>query len=531
MTPGICYILQMPLISKTSAWQTLSAYADGDAAKTLSARYADDPSRARRYGVDLGDLYFDFSRQRVDDGVLDALAALAAEAAAPAFLKAMAAGETVNNSEGRAVLHTACRGTAAADPTIAEDVAACDARLKDFVDGVHSGSIKTPGGAKFSAVVAIGIGGSELGPALALDALKDVCANKLDVRMCGNIDGVAFERAFHGLDPATTLVVVISKSFTTLETASNGAQAKALMQDQIGDDWAGHFAVVSANLAATGDFGVDDDRVFPMWDWVGGRYSIWSAVGLPVALAFGWDAFQALRAGARYIDAHALSAPVLKNVPMLMGLLTVWNSSFLGFGAEACVPYDTRLSLLVAHLQQLEMESNGKRVTRDGEAVDYATQPVVFGGVGTNVQHAFFQQLHQGTVAAPVDFLISATPPAGDIDQNMNLTANALAQADALAFGQANEAAPHRHYPGNRPSSLLIYRALTPSMLGKLIALYEHKTAVAGAVWGVNSFDQWGVELGKSLSGGIKPMLTGAAAPSVSARPAIDAMMRMKDVQ
>jgi glucose-6-phosphate isomerase len=515
----------MPLISSHPIWYALQKRAR--ALPALSEMFETDPGRGDYLSVDLGDLFADFSRQRIDRATFDDLLALAEATDVAGYVSDMADGEIINDTEGRAVLHTACRGTPAKDPEIAKAVADADAMLETFVSGIHDGSIATASGGKFKSVVAIGIGGSELGPALALDALSDICPAKLDVRMCGNIDGVALERAFQGLDPATTLVVVISKSFTTLETATNAERAKTIMQSALGEAWPSHFAVVSANLKATGSFGVADERVFPMWDWVGGRYSVWSAVGLPVALAFGWNVFQAFRDGAKQMDTHALSAPLAENLPVLMGLITVWNTSFIGYAAEACVPYDTRLSLLVAHLQQLEMESNGKRVTRDGETISYNTQPVVFGGVGTNVQHAFFQQLHQGTVEAPVDFLISATPPAGDAEQNRALTANALAQADALAFGKSNAAEPHRHYPGNRPSSILIYDALSPAMLGKLIALYEHKTAVAGRVWGINPFDQWGVELGKVVSGDILPMLSGETEASTSLQNALAALKRM----
>lgn len=517
----------MPLISSTPAWRALEKRAQ--AAPRISELFTDAPARTEMLSIDLGDLYADFTRQRIDKDVLDGLLALAETAGVEGGLKDMAAGVVVNDTEGRAALHTACRGTPARDPEIAKAVTDADARLKAFVEGVHGGTVKASSGEPFRAVVAIGIGGSELGPALALDALSDICPAKLDVRMCGNIDGIALARAFKDLDPATTLVVVISKSFTTLETKANADRAKARMHASLGDGWADHFAVVSANLDATASFGVADDRVFPIWDWVGGRYSLWSAVGLPVALAFGWDAFQQVRAGAKRMDAHVLETPMARNLAVLMGLVTVWNTSFLGYGAEACVPYDTRLSLLVAHLQQLEMESNGKCVTRSGDEVDFETQPVVFGGVGSNVQHAFFQQLHQGTLATPVDFLIPATPPAGDAEQHRALVANALAQADALAFGKSNTEEPRRSYPGNRPSNVLIYRALSPETLGMLIALYEHKTVVAGTVWGINPFDQWGVELGKALGGGILPALSGDAAPAPSLAGVIAALKRMGD--
>ena len=517
----------MPLISKSPAWHALQTLRDDMDVHPLAALFDADSRRATDFSLDLGDLYFDYARQRLTPDARAGLIALAEQADVSGFLHNMMAGVEINNTEDRAVLHTACRGTPAADPAINDAVAAADASLKTFVDGVHHGSITTLSGGTFTSAVAIGIGGSELGPALVIDALKDQ-GGLMDVRICSNIDGMAFKRAFAGLNPAETLVIVVSKSYITQETAANAQRAKALMQAALGDGWADHFAVVSANLEATGSFGVADERVFPMWDWVGGRYSLWSAVGLPIALAFGWNVFSQLRLGARDMDTHALSAPLAKNMPVLMGLITVWNASFLGYGAEACVPYDTRLSLLVSYLQQLEMESNGKRVTRDGEAVDYATQPVVFGGVGTNVQHAFFQQLHQGVTSAPVDILLLVTPPTGDVKLYRMLASNALAQADALAFGQANADDPHRHYPGNRPSSILMYDDLTPYMLGKLIALYEHKTVVAGAVWGVNSFDQWGVELGKKLSGGIEAMLSGDAPASPSLAPILAVASRMK---
>lgn len=510
----------MPLISATDAWKNLTEMRDQISGVPLSDLFDADHARASNLAIDLGGLYVDFSRQRVSSEVLIALAALADAADAPGFIQKMAKGETVNLSEDRAALHMQVRSTSAAGPD--------DDRLKGFVDSVRTGGIVSASGAPFTSVLAIGIGGSELGPALILDALGDTHESGPEVRMCANIDGTAFRRATDDLDPETTLVVVISKSFRTMETQANAERAAMWMQAAVGDDWAKNFCAVSANVEEAGKFGIAEDRVFAMLEGVGGRYSLWSAVGLPVALAFGWEVFAALRTGAAEMDAHALSAPVRENAPMMLALLTVWNASFMGYQAEACVPYDTRLGKLVDHLQQLEMESNGKRVTQEGYPVDYATQPAVFGGIGLNAQHAFFQQLHQGTTAVPVDILIPARAPTGDEAQHDLLISSALAQADALAFGRENIEAPHRHYPGGRPSTVIVYDALTPKMLGKLIALYEHKTACAGAIWGINPFDQWGVELGKQLSDSILPMLSDVDNAPASLTPLIQAVNRMR---
>ena len=518
----------MSLISETEAWRTLNHLQSQMRGVSLHDLFRTAPERSVSYALAVDDLYIDFSRQRLNDDVLTALLQLAETADVQGFLQRMVRGDVINSSEGRAVLHTQSRGTASGHPALAKETADADQRLQSFTDAVHIGKIRSATGQPFRHVVAIGIGGSELGPALALDALRDGVTRKLDVRVLGNIDGIAFKRAFDGLDPSDTLVVVISKSFTTPETATNADLARLWMQHGIGDKWADNFAVVSANIAAASKFGVTAERVFPMWDRVGGRYSLWSAVGLPVALAFGWSVFCEIRDGARAMDKHVLEAPLRENAAAILALLMVWNASFLGYAAEACVPYDTRLALLVDHLQQLEMESNGKRVTLAGEAVDFATQPVVFGGVGVNVQHAFFQQLHQGTTSAPLDILLPATAPTGDSAVHEQLVAAALAQVDALAFGRENLDEPHRHYPGNRPSTLIVYKDLRPAVFGKLVALYEHKTAIAGAVWGINSFDQWGVELGKVLSREIAPMLADPTTATSSLAPVIGAIRRMQ---
>ncbi len=506
----------MPAIADTEAWKALADLSKDDGPPALQIQFDADPARAERFAIRTDDLYFDYARQRITDGVIAALQMLAAETEAIGALSRMMDGDAVNGSEDRAALHTACRGMPSPSMDVADEIATADARLEAFVSRMHASALRN--------VVAVGIGGSELGPSLCIDALRDGCTRKMNVRFCANIDGVAFARATDGFDPRETLVVIVSKSFTTLETAANAVHAKAWLQNALGDAWAGQVAVVSANLPATAAFGIPDDHVFPMWDWVGGRYSLWSAVGLPIALAYGWDVFQALRAGAHAMDVHACDAAPDQNIPLLMAMLTVWNTTCLGYQAEACVPYDTRLNLLVPHLQQLQMESNGKGVTTDGAPLETPTQPIVFGGIGTNSQHAFFQQLHQGTVVAPIDILIPAVAPTGDTNQHASLMANALAQADALAFGKKNADQPHCHYPGNRPSSILLYRDLTPRVLGQLIALYEHKTVLAAAMWGINPFDQWGVELGKALSHDLAPAIQSGAGAPLSMGPLIRAL-------
>jgi len=518
----------MSLISQTDAWRALLHLRDQMRDTRLADLFAADAGRAETCALDLGDLYIDFSRQRVSRDVLAGLRALSDAADAPGYLARMANGEIVNPSEGRAALHMTARGTGAdavADP---EAQALADEKCRAFVTDVHDGRIVSAAGTPFRAVVAIGIGGSELGPMLALDALRDGHDLKLDVRVCSNIDGISFKRAFDGLSPADTLVVVVSKSFTTMETQANAERAQRWMCAAHGDAWAANFAAVSANPDEVRKFGIAEARTFAMPDGIGGRYSLCSAVGLSVALAFGWEALSDIRAGARAMDRHALDAPVHENAALTLALLTVWNASFLGYGAEACVPYDTRLQRLPGYLQQLEMESNGKRVSRDGEALDFAAQPIVFGAVGSNAQHAFFQQLHQGTTAAPVDIVLPARAPAGDAALHDLLVSNAMAQADALAFGQDNPDQPHRHYPGNHPSTMIVYDDLTPHMLGRLIALYEHKTVLAAALWGINPFDQWGVELGKVLSDDILPVLGAPERAPGSLAPLLGVLKRMR---
>jgi glucose-6-phosphate isomerase len=402
--------------------------------------------------------------------------------------------------------------------------------MKALADGIRSGAIRGAGGDPFRTIVHIGIGGSDLGPRLVWEALRPVDA-PIELRFAANVDPSEIAAALAGLDPASTLVVAVSKTFTTQETLANAEAARAWLRAALGEDGArAHFAAVSAAPDKAQAFGVDPDRVFAFWDWVGGRFSVWSAVGLSCAIALGWEAFEGFLGGAAAMDAHFVSAPLARNAPVLLAMAQIWNRNGLGRGARAVVPYAQRLRLLPAFLQQLEMESNGKRVRRDGRPVLRATAPVVFGDAGTNGQHAFFQLLHQGTDVIPVEFVAVAANPDGPGGMQAKLLANCLAQAEALLVGRSEAEvvaelqarglpdpavrtlAPQRTFPGDRPSSLILMDRLTPEALGALLALYEHKTLVEGVVWEINSFDQWGVELGKSLATRILGELEGGPA-------------------
>lgn len=498
-----------------SAWQNVheaAARLDGVHLRDL---FADDPQRFAKLSLSLDDLSLDFSKERVDADAMSTLLDLARAAGVVSLRDAMYSGTAINVTEGRAVLHTALRG--GADAPEGDDVAGTLDRVLAYAEDVRAaGHIRD--------VVNIGIGGSDLGPVMVARALRpDNDGPRL--HFVSNVDGAHFADTVAGLDPAHTLVVIASKTFTTLETMANARLAR----DWLGAHAAAQMAAVSTNLQGCAEFGIPAERVFGFWDWVGGRYSVWSAIGLPVAIGVGAEQFRAFLDGARAMDQHFREAPLEQNLPVLLALIGIWRRNGMGLPSVALIPYDQRLERFPAYVQQLDMESNGKCVTRHGTDVSTATGPVIWGEPGTNAQHSFFQLLHQGTDVIPVDFIAAARPRNADKDHHALLLANCLAQGQALAFGRTTDEAaeemratgtseadidrlaPHRTFPGNRPSSMILFRELDAFSLGRLIALFEHKVFVQGAIWGVNSFDQWGVELGKVLAGSLIPVLRDGA--------------------
>jgi len=453
--------------TECKAWAQLSSQAESWRAVHLRELFSADAKRSAQFNIAAAGVRFDYSRQRLGAMTLRLLSHLAEERGLAEWRDALLSGKVVNSTENRAAWHTALR--ASAPP---KEVAETLARMRGLAKAAHSG--------KYKRVVNLGTGGSDLGPRLLADTLGD---KALEVRFAANVDPHDLERALEGAAPDSTLFVIASKTFTTQETMANAGAAKR---------WGGkHFYAVTSNVADAKAFGVSE--TLPMWDWVGGRFSVWSAVGFAAMCAIGTDAFDEFLAGGREVDEHFASAPLEKNIPVLMALIGVWNTNFLGAGTHAVLPYANALRLLPAYLQQLEMESNGKGVDRRGQVVDYATAPVLWGAEGTVSQHSFHQLLHQGTQVVPCDFIELGLEP--------NLSANAQAQADALAFGTDDpKLPPHRQYPGNRPSSMLTLDGVSPRNVGRLIALYEHKVFVQGVIWNINSFDQWGVELGKEMA-------------------------------
>ncbi|MEM8786992.1 MAG: glucose-6-phosphate isomerase [Pseudomonadota bacterium] len=472
--------------------------------------------RFAEFSAKLDDLTLDYSKTAIDGQAKTLLLRLAAEAGVEARRDAMFAGEKINTTEDRAVLHTALRHQA--DTPIRVDgqdvmpqVRATRARMEAFAQGVRSGQITAPGGARFTDVVNIGIGGSDLGPVMAVLALAPYHDGPR-THFVSNVDGAHIHDVLKGLDPATTLVIVASKTFTTIETMTNAETARAWLGGSV-DDPGGHFAALSSAVDKTDDFGIDPARVFGFEDWVGGRYSVWGPIGLSLMLAVGPEDFGRFLSGGAAMDAHFRNAPLDRNLPVLLALVGVWHSNICGYDTRAVLPYDQRLLRLPAYLQQLDMESNGKRVTLDGSPVPHATGPIVWGEPGTNGQHAFYQLIHQGTRVVPCEFLVAAQghEPALSHQHDL-LVSNCLAQSEALMRGRLEADTPHRVFPGNRPSVTLLYRHLTPDMLGRIIALYEHRVFVEGVLWGINSFDQWGVELGKVLAQEMLPLVEGGDA-------------------
>ncbi|GAB1407176.1 glucose-6-phosphate isomerase [Thermomonas brevis] len=455
-----------------------------------------DPARARDFALRLGPLYANFVRQRYDRAALDTLFRIAEHADLAGAMRRLLDGDTVNPTEGRAALHSALRGDASGAPVAAgarAQALQAQARMRALVEALHASEVTD--------VVSVGIGGSDLGPRLVVDALA-APGDRLRVHFLSNVDGNAAQRVLARLDPARTAAVVISKTFGTQETLLNGA----IVRQWLGDD--SRLFAVSSNAQRVAGFGIPPERTLPMWDWVGGRYSLWSAVGFPIALAIGMARFLELLDGAAAMDAHAAAAPPRDNLPAWHALTAVWNRNGLHAATQAVLPYDERLRLLPAYLQQLVMESLGKSARLDGGVLDADTVPVWWGGAGTDAQHSFFQALHQGTQAVPADFIGVVRADHPHAANHDALLANLLAQAEALANGQGSDD-PHRRYPGNRPSTLLLLDALTPRALGMLVALYEHSVYLQSVLWGINAFDQFGVELGKQLSNRLLPALQG----------------------
>ena len=495
------------MITDTPEWAALEAHARALADTTVADLFAADPDRGERFVAEGAGWELDHSKHRTTDETLALLVALAEAAGLGARIEALFTGGHVNVSEDRPALHTALR--LPADATL--EVNGTDvvpavhdvlARMGDFAERVRNGSWLGHAGDAIDAVVNIGIGGSDLGPAMAYEALRSYADRDIRFRFVANVDATDFAEATVDLDPTRTLFIVSSKSFGTLETLTNARTARAWLLDAFRGDVdavARHFVAVSTNADAVAAFGIDTENMFEFWDWVGGRYSVDSAIGLSLMIALGRDGFADFLAGFHAMDTHFRTAPFTGNLPVLLGLLGIWYANFHGAETHAVLPYDQYLHRFPAYLQQLDMESNGKRVTESGEPVATTTGPVVWGEPGTNGQHAFFQLLHQGTRLVPCDLIgfLRSRNPLGD--HHDLLVANLIAQAEALAFGRDADD-PHRVSPGNRPSSLLLAEELTPFSLGALIALYEHKVFVQGTVWGIDSFDQWGVELGKQLA-------------------------------
>ncbi|WP_432038763.1 glucose-6-phosphate isomerase [Streptomyces cucumeris] len=520
-------------LDRLPEWQALVAHRKelGDAG--LRELFAGDPERGRRLTLRVGDLHLDYSKHLVTDETLRLLRELARATEVAELRDAMFRGQKINTTENRAVLHTALRAPRSAvisvdGKDVVPDVHAVLAKMAVFTDRVRSGDWTGHTGKRIRNVVNIGIGGSDLGPAMAFEALRAYTDRSLTFRFVSNVDGADLHEAVRDLDPAETLFIVASKTFTTIETITNATSARAWLLDGLGagpEAVAKHFVALSTNAEKVSEFGIDTANMFEFWDWVGGRYSYPSAIGLSLMIAIGPDHFREMLAGFHLVDEHFTSAPPEENAPLLMGLLGIWYDNFHDAQSHAVLPYSHYLSKFTAYLQQLDMESNGKSVDREGEPVGWQTGPVVWGTPGTNGQHAYYQLLHQGTKLIPAD-LIGFARPVDDLEpglvaQHDLLMANLFAQGQALAFGKTPEEVaaegvpaelvPHKTFRGNRPTTTILASELTPSVLGQLVALYEHKVFVQGAVWNIDSFDQWGVELGKVLAKRVEPALTEGA--------------------
>jgi glucose-6-phosphate isomerase len=539
-----------------AAWRELQSLAEELSARSTRELFAQDAERFQHCCAEAAGLALDFSRQRVDARVVNSFAALADQLGMRSRIEAMFRGDAINSTEQRAVLHTALRRSNETALEVAgQDIGAlvCSERerMLTFAEDVRSGIIRSSSDQAFTLVINIGIGGSDLGPAMAVQALKQATAGAPNVAFASNVDGCQLADLLEGADPERTLFIICSKTFTTLETLTNARTARAWILQRLGSKrLPQHFAAVSVNVGAMDEFGVHPDYRFAMWDWVGGRYSIWSSIGVSLAIAIGRAGFEAFLSGGREIDEHFRAAPWHENLPVIAGLLGVWNIDLLGLPTLAVLPYDSRLARLPAYLQQLEMESNGKHVKLDGTPTVLPTCAVIWGEPGNNAQHSFFQLLHQGTQRAALDFLLPVNSSCGNQAQQDLAIASCLAQAEAFALGKdAEEVAadlarqklsparsaallPHKIHDGSRPLSLLLFERLDPATLGRIIALYEHKVFVQSVVWGDNAFDQWGVELGKTLTEHFIPLVQkpdAASGQSSSLQGALRYVKRWRD--
>ncbi|MFF5301732.1 glucose-6-phosphate isomerase [Streptomyces sp. NPDC013161] len=527
-----------PKLVRRPEWTALEDHRAAELSPQLRELFAADPGRAERYVVTVGDLRIDYSKHLITDETLALLQELATATGVFGLRDAMFRGEKINVTEDRAVLHTALRAPRDAvievdGENVVPQVHAVLDKMAAFANRVRSGEWTGHTGRRIRNVVNIGIGGSDLGPAMAYEALRAFTDRSLTVRFVSNVDGADLHEATRDLDPAETLFIVASKTFTTIETITNATSARTWLLEGLGGDdkaVAKHFVALSTNAGKVSDFGIDTDNMFEFWDWVGGRYSYDSAIGLSLMIAIGPDRFREMLDGFHLVDEHFRTAPAESNAPLLLGLLGVWYGNFFDAQSHAVLPYSHYLSKFTAYLQQLDMESNGKSVDRDGNPVEWQTGPVVWGTPGTNGQHAYYQLIHQGTKLIPADF-IGFVNPIGELSEGLKaqhdlLMANFFAQTQALAFGKTpdevraegvpEELVPHKTFKGNHPTTTILARELTPSVLGQLIALYEHKVFVQGAIWNIDSFDQWGVELGKVLAKRVEPALTeGADVPGL----------------
>ena len=536
--------MNVPPLRKRPAWTSLEKHYEKLKNIHLRQLFADDPERGERLAVEAAGVYLDYSKNRITDETLQLFLQLARESGLRDRIDAMFRGDKINVSENRSVLHVALRAPRGAvilhdGRNVVPDVHAVLDRMADFSNRVRLGDWKGQTGKRIRNVINIGIGGSDLGPVMAYEALKHYSDRAMTFRFVSNIDGTDFVEAVRDLDPTETLFIVSSKTFTTLETMTNARTARDWLLDAMNGEQsaiAKHFVAVSTNAEAVAKFGIDTGNMFGFWDWVGGRYSMDSAIGLSTMIAIGPDNFRAMLGGFHDIDEHFRSAPFERNLPVLMGLIGIWYNDFFGAQTVAVLPYEQYLKRFPAYLQQLTMESNGKHVTLDGVRVDYDTGPIVWGEPGTNGQHSFYQLIHQGTRLVPCDFIAFAHSlnPLGP--HHDMLIANVFAQAEALAFGKTadevkaegtpDRLVPHRSFEGNRPSNMLLLDALTPAALGKLVALYEHIVFTQGTIWQIDSFDQWGVELGKALAQRIIPELESAPEPRLEHDSSTNALIR-----